>query len=612
MINTHYKFALKICGLFLLELWLLRLQSMLVNQAIFNPKNLELFTAIRFDVSLVGYLALPLFALTFIANWIPNEKTGFRMLQAFGIIGFLAILIPELWDLIYINYAAKRATFDVYTFYILGEDSNQLSGLIKRFWYVFILFVFWIILFVWVLRKIPQAKREKISTTSIVILFLTSISLSFIAARNSFGPKPLGIADALKTQHPMGAQFTLNAPFVVLKTIQNEATPNQNLVKNSLEIKYANPCLNVRSNQQASQVNILFIIVESLGNQQLNQQVNGIPITPFLDKIAAKQMNTFAEKGLAEGKTSIECLPALFAGIPSWLETPFMLSNYSTNTLTGFPSICNQHGYETYFVHGAKEGSMRFDALASSLGFKHQLYRDDLSTSNAETGSWGLHDHEVFKHITNKLNGHKKPFMMTFFTLSTHEPYDIPQRYKNKYKIPSAQATSYRYFDDQLRLFFKQNKHKKWFKNTMFIITGDHTPVHLDNAQYKIQDYYSVPILIIPPDGMKCSFKVKEQKAIIPTLCKTLNWNVSLYSYVNQKNQDAIRYLNGIYYIWNDEFELQYNETKASWRVLLKKVKNPSHFGKKTLTLKIGESKTRFLSLLQRFRKDLRLNRTHR
>ena len=146
----------------------------------------------------------------------------------------------------------------------------------------------------------------------------------------------------------------------------------------------------------------------------------------------------------------------------------------------------------------------------------------------------------------------------------------------------------------------------------MFVITGDHTPVHLDNAQYKIQDYYSVPILIIPPDGMKCSFKVKEQKALVPTLCKALNWNVSLYSYVNQKNQDVIRYLNGIYYIWNDEFELQYNETKASWRVLLKKVKNPSHFGKKTLILKIGESKTRFLSLLQRFRKDLRLNRTHR
>jgi phosphoglycerol transferase MdoB-like AlkP superfamily enzyme len=612
MFNNHYKFALKICGLFLLGLWLLRLQSMLVNQSIFNPKNLDLFTAIRFDISLVGYLALPLFTLTFIMSLIPNEKAGYRMLQAYGILGFLAILIPELWDLIYINYAAKRATFDVYTFYTLGEDSNQLIGLVKRFWYVFVLCVLWIILFVWALRKIPHIKRKKITITSSVILFLTSLSFSFIAARNSFGPKPLGIADALKTQHPMGAQFTLNAPFVVLKTMQNDATPNHNLIKYSLEVKYANPCLNVRSKYQASKVNILFIIVESLGNHQLHQRVNGIPLTPFLDKIAAEQTNTFATEGLAEGKTSIECLPALFAGIPSWLETPFMLSNYSTNALTGFPSICNQHGYETYFVHGAKEGSMRFDALASSLGFKHQLHRDDMSTSNAEAGSWGLHDHEVFKYISNKLNGHRKPFMMTFFTLSTHEPFDIPQRFRNKYKIPTAEAASYRYFDDQLRLFFEQNKHKKWFKNTMVVITGDHTPVHLDNAQYKIQDYYSVPILIIAPDSMKYPFKVKEQKAIIPTLCKALHWNVNLYSFGNRKDQDVIRYLNGIYYIWNDEFELQYNETKASWRVLLKKVKNPSYPGKKTLTLKIGVSKTRFLSLLQRFRKDLRLNRTHR
>jgi len=111
---------------------------------------------------------------------------------------------------------------------------------------------------------------------------------------------------------------------------------------------------------------------------------------------------------------------------------------------------------------------------------------------------------------------------------------------------------------------------------------------------------------------MKQAFKVKEQKAIIPALCKALNWNVNLYSFVNRKNQDVIRYLNGIYYIWNDELELQYNETNTSWRVLIKKVKNPSHSGKKTLILKIGDSKIRFLSLLQRFRKDLRMNKTHR
>jgi hypothetical protein len=48
------------------------------------------------------------------------------------------------------------------------------------------------------------------------------------------------------------------------------------------------------------------------------------------------------------------------------------------------------------------------------------------------------------------------------------------------------------------------------------------------------------------------------------------------------------------------------------WRVSLKNLKKSSHLDKKTLNLKIEGAKTKFLSLLQRFRRDLRLNKTHR
>ena len=111
---------------------------------------------------------------------------------------------------------------------------------------------------------------------------------------------------------------------------------------------------------------------------------------------------------------------------------------------------------------------------------------------------------------------------------------------------------------------------------------------------------------------MNRAMSVRDQKSIVPALCSALNWDVKLYSFAPRADKDAIRYLNGTYYIWNDQFELQYNETNNSWRVLLKKVKKTSFSDKKTLNLKIEESKTSFLSLLQRFRRDLRLNKTHR
>jgi phosphoglycerol transferase MdoB-like AlkP superfamily enzyme len=612
MIPNHYTFAWKIPGLLLISLSLLRLQTILFNFALFDAASFDLISALRFDISLIAYMSLPLTILIFVASRLKNPTTGIWMIHTYGIIAFQVILIPELWDLIYLNYTAKRASFDVYAFYAIGEDSDQFGSLAQRFWYVLVLYFIWTFAFILGVRKIGRSGINSISLFRSIGLFFISSSIYFLLARNSFGPKPLGIADALKIQHPTSAQFILNSPFVVLKTLQNKSLSRTTLIPLNLEKKHANPRMNISNKGEPLRPNIMFLIVESLGNKQLHQRVNGIPLTPFLDQLATLQNNSNSENGLAEGKTSIECLPALFAGIPSWLETPFILSNFSTNQVTGFPEICNQQGYDTYFVHGAKAGSMRFDALASSLGFNSQLYRDDLSNSLTEYGSWGLHDHLAFKQISKRLSGSKKPFMLTFFTLSTHEPFDIPQRFIKKYKLPSAEATSYRYFDDQLRAFFKQNEHEPWFKNTIFIITGDHTPVHLDNAQYNTSDYFSVPIFIKLPKGMNKTISVTDQKSIVPALCRALNWNVKLYSFAPRTDEDMIRYLNGIYYIWNDQYELQYNETNTSWRVILKKVKKTSISEKKTLNLKIEESKTTFLSLLQRFRRDLRLNKTHR
>jgi hypothetical protein len=111
---------------------------------------------------------------------------------------------------------------------------------------------------------------------------------------------------------------------------------------------------------------------------------------------------------------------------------------------------------------------------------------------------------------------------------------------------------------------------------------------------------------------MNKTISVTDQKSIVPALCRALNWNTKLYSFAPRTNKDMIRYLNGTYYIWNNQYELQYNETNSSWRVILKKVKKTSISEKKTLNLKIEESKTTFLALLQRFRRDLRLNKTHR
>lgn len=572
---------------------------------------MSIYYALRFDVSITAYLSLPLIALALFVSLV-EIKPGIILIKFLATVEFLFILFSESWDVIYIKYAAKRATFDIYAFYFKGQDKEQLIALLARFWYIPLFAIGYFILFYFLLSKVSRIPIKRFEFIPAVTRFFVCASLAFVLARNSFGPKPLGVADALVVKDPITAQLTLNSTFVLLKTIQNKPVPTTTYIPKNIEHQYVNPQLNFPRDGSESRYNFMFIIVESLGNNQLFQTVNGYPLTPFLDSLAINQANPFGIRGIAEGKTSVECLPAMFAGIPSLMESPYILSNYSTNQLTGFPSICNEKGYHTYFVHGGKRGTMRFDAMANSLGFQIQWYQNELPKKPSDLGSWGVHDHAVFNHLSRKIPLIKSPFMMTVFTLSTHEPFDIPNSQLNNYPKLSKEKQSYRYLDDQLRLFFLQNSNKSWFKNTIFIITGDHTPVHLDNAQYQISDYFSVPILVITPHGFEGELAIREQQDLVPELCRAMHWKSKLYSFYNPKNSDVIRYMNGVYYIWNDRYTLQFNEETGNWRIQLKKHKKSSEDNKKLLHLSIKASKTNFLSLLQRFRRDLRLNKTHR
>ena len=251
---------------------------------------------------------------------------------------------------------------------------------------------------------------------------------------------------------------------------------------------------------------------------------------------------------------------------------------------------------------------MRFDATAHSLGFEQTYFKEEIDAIKINEGSWGFHDHAVLHDIEKKLNRTKTPFLMTFFTLSTHEPYDIPKKESMDLTKPEK---AYAYLDKSLANFFRSNAEKKWFKNSIIVITGDHTPVHLDNAKYQIEDYYSVPIIMIQPKGMNKLVSIKNHLDIVPSLCNILNWNTTLYSYGNKPTNDAIRYLNGIYYIWNDDYELRFHETNQKWDVILKKVKKTEKNQEKLVFLKIAHSKKQFLASLQRLRRDLFRNKLH-
>ena len=78
-----------------------------------------------------------------------------------------------------------------------------------------------------------------------------------------------------------------------------------------------------------------------------------------------------------------------------------------------------------------------------------------------------------------------------------------------------------KYTDDAMQQFFKSIKNEDWFKNTLFVITADHTsPVNYNNTYKNRIGRYAIPLLYFKGDGSIVgeNNSVVQQIDIMPTI----------------------------------------------------------------------------------------------
>ncbi|HEY8402331.1 MAG TPA: LTA synthase family protein, partial [Cytophagaceae bacterium] len=88
---------------------------------------------------------------------------------------------------------------------------------------------------------------------------------------------------------------------------------------------------------------------------------------------------------------------------------------------------------------------------------------------------WGAHDEIVLEKTLEKANQLKQPFFTTTFTLSSHEPFEIPipPVFKGDDKETKFLNSLY-YTDKCIGDFIREAKKQNWWNNTLIIIVADH------------------------------------------------------------------------------------------------------------------------------------------
>jgi phosphoglycerol transferase MdoB-like AlkP superfamily enzyme len=297
---------------------------------------------------------------------------------------------------------------------------------------------------------------------------------------------------------PNQGDIILNTPFAIFRTLKSnnfkiEHWTNESYINTNIKpIKQYNSSPAIRPN-------IVIIILESIAKEYWGSMNRGTSIinfksyTPFLDSLSDSSL--IFTNAYANGRQSIHAMSSILAGIPSF-QTAFTSSPYAKQKIQSIVSICDSLGYQTSFFHGAANGSMGFQGFGNILGFKNYYGKTEYNNDTDFDGIWGIWDEPFFQFMNKTLVTQKQPFMATLFTLSSHDPFQIPEKYSTRFKGgPLAINKCVQYSDYALRIFFNYAKTQPWYNNTIFVITADHTSQTYYPEYNKAINRFAIPIL---------------------------------------------------------------------------------------------------------------------
>lgn len=525
-------------------------------------------------------------------------------------------------DTAWFQYTGKRTTFNIIKLLATGDDiNNNIAHYFYDFWYLIVsIFIFLglsILLFKKSNLRFSKTNHSNFQPFNFpikILFFILGCGLWILAARGGLQYKPINMQDAALYVEASSIPAVLNTPFTVMKSIGGNSFPSKPYMSNKEALKFFNMHQQYKSDSAFTNENVVLIILESFSSEYIGCLNNSTGYTPFLDSLSKQGL--LCTRAFANSRRSIEGIPSVVASIPHLMEDAFITSPYNINKINSIASTLKKKGYHNYFFHGGNNGTMGFDGFCKVAGFDAYLGRNDYDGPLSDfDGHWGIFDDKFYAFAIRKLNKTKAPFSCTFFSLSSHDPYVIPTSLQGKFSKGSRPIhESIGYADYSLQQFFEMAKLQPWYKNTLFVITADHTGPTNDPFYSNRFGQLQIPILYFRPDNSLKgrSNTVTQQTDIVPTILELLNYNGN-YSSIGQslfsKNKHwNISYSNGIWQLINEQYLVQYNGESVS---ALYNIEVDSLLQKNQITFnpsKANELKPLVESILQQYRDGLQNN----
>jgi phosphoglycerol transferase MdoB-like AlkP superfamily enzyme len=293
--------------------------------------------------------------------------------------------------------------------------------------------------------------------------------------------------------------------------------------------------------------NVVFILVESLSRSFSGPNAELGSFTPFIDSLGTKSL--YWTNFLSNAERTYGVLPNVLSSAPYFDQ---FVSNETYSKHSSLITELKSQGYYSDFHYGGWEGFSsrgRFvresgiDDLYADHSFDTMRFKQTKTVSNES--HWGYDDKDLFEQYFIHTKNIQEPFLSIMLTLTMHSPFKVKEDYtiekvkeylgdsltayqKELMMVHPKKIKAISFTDQYLKAFFETYKKKEAFKNTIFVILGDHN-IHALPLKNEL-DLFHVPMMIYSDllTMPKIFTGLSTHREILPSLLGLLENNYNL------------------------------------------------------------------------------------
>ena len=394
-----------------------------------------------------------------------------------------------------------------------------------------------------------------------IILSVWLFVFLIVPIRGGLQHIPVNQSDVYFSDNIFANHAAVNLPWNLMYSLSKRNYENKNpyqyfpdsTAKRMVAGLYNTPADNKPSLLNNPRPNVLFIILESYTAKVVGCLGAEPGATPNLDHLAKEGI--LFDSIYASGDRSEMGLVALLSSYPVQTTTSIVKTPRKTEHLPHLNQILEAQGYNSRFYYGGELAFANIKSYLLNAGYDHLISKFDFEAKDYNS-KWGVHDHVLLQRVIQDLHQEKQPFFTTVFTLSSHEPYDIP--IPNHFK-GSDETTRFRnsvyYTDYAIGQFIKAAKKEPWWQNTLVVLAADHGHRFPGDDPNDAPSKFRIPFILtggaLAMHNQVIS-KIGSQTDIVPTLLTQMNLPHNNYQWsknlLNPQSPDFA------FYVFNDGF----------------------------------------------------------